>query len=154
MRAQRAGFTLVELLLIIAVSGVLSMIAISQVGDYVARQGARNARDEFVYMAARARAAAIERSVVVRLEVDPATDRVWVVTNRSGVGDTLEVRRYTADENTTITTGDGAVLTVCYSPRGYATSCTSISAELAVDFTRGTRTASALVRPLGQVLRK
>lgn len=156
MQRRRAGLTLVELLLVIAVAGILSTIAVTRVRDHVARQGARNARDEFVYMAARARAAAIERSRNVRLEADPATSRVRIVTGRAGEGDTLEIRRYGMDFNTTVTTSDGQELTICYSPRGYADiSCTSLqSGEISVGFTRGGETASALVRPMGQVIRQ
>jgi prepilin-type N-terminal cleavage/methylation domain-containing protein len=155
MLPKRSGFTLVEALIVIAIAGILSTIAFSGMKEYLARQGARNARDEFVYMAARARAAAIERSQVVRLEISPDEDRVRIVTSQNGVEKVLETRHYTGEFNAVVTTGNGETLTICYSPRGYAsTSCTSISEEVSVDFARAGKSARAVVRPLGQVFRR
>lgn len=154
MQSNRAGLTLIELLVVIVISGILTGIASSGLMWYMADQGARNARDEYVYMAARARAAAVERARVVRLEIDPVTDRAWVVTGRSGAGDTLEVRSFTGEYLADVTTAANDTVRICYSPRGYAVSpCTNVDAETPMDFTRAGRSHRAVVWPLGQVLR-
>lgn len=155
MRPGRSGFTLIELLIVIVVTGIMISIGSARLTQYLAQQGARNARDEFVYMAARARAAAIERSRVVRLSIDPVTARAFVVTNRSGAGDTLEIRHYDGEFRAEVTTPTGTAVTVCYSPRGYAIEACNVGVDQGaeVNFNRGASNAQAIVRPLGQVLR-
>jgi prepilin-type N-terminal cleavage/methylation domain-containing protein len=155
MRPGRSGFTLIELLIVIVVTGIMISIGSARITQYLAQQGARNARDEFVYMAARARAAAIERSQVVRLSIDPVNARAFVVTNRSGAGDTLEIRHYDGEFRAEVTTSNGAPVTVCYSPRGYAiqTCNVGVGDSARVNFKRGASDSHATVRPLGQVVR-
>jgi prepilin-type N-terminal cleavage/methylation domain-containing protein len=154
MRPARTGFTLIELLVVIVVGAVLTSIAGARLSRYFAEQGARNARDEFVYLASRARMAAIERSRVVRLELEPASGRAWVIATSGGVEDTLEVRHFMAEHQAEVETAGGGPLRVCYSPRGYALDlCTDVKKNTEVKFTRGSRSAPVIVRPLGQVVR-
>lgn len=149
---SRGGFSIIELMFVLLIGSILMSMAFKGASGYLARQGAINARDAFVYLSSRARASAIERGGIVRLELDPAGERVWLVTGRSGAGDTLEVLNYSGEYQADVQTGSGSALTICYTARGFADeTCTSIAVALDLRFVRGADTARALVRPLGQV---
>src|SRR5690349_2572486 len=91
--AARAGFALIGLLIVIVISGALMMMAIPSFNRVTAGRNAQNARDATVWMASRARSRAIERGQTQLLQIDPATERAWIVRRNTGVAlatDTLE----------------------------------------------------------------
>lgn len=155
LHSVRPGFTVLEMVVVMLIGAVLTGIAMSRVSDYVDRRGARNARDAFVYLAARARALAIERGRTVRLEVDPAGDRAWLVApDGSGGIDTLESVAYMGEFRADVATSAGGAVRVCYTPRGYALgTCNSFPMDttVRVTFRRAVYADSVTVRPLGQV---
>lgn len=157
MRPDRTGFTAVELLVVMLIGAILTSMGVSQFSRYEARQGARNARDSFVYMAGRARSIAIERGAAVRLVIDPAQDRTWIQTGQTGVGQTLEELSYKGEFAADVTTSARGPVTVCYAPRGFALRSCSMpqsTQAITVTFARGTHVYNARVRPLGQVDRQ
>ncbi len=152
----RGGFTLIELLMVMIIGAVLLSMAIPSFTRVSAGQNARNARDAFVWMGSRARSRAIERGQVTLLEIDPASERAWIVRRNTGTplaSDTLEKVDFAA-EKTVQVSGAGKV-TVCYNARGYAFSCSgdSPNANVNVTFTHGGKSAIARVKPLGQIER-
>lgn len=151
-RATRPGFTLIELLLVVVVGAVLTGMAVGAVSRHLARQNAGNARDTLVHLAVRARASAIERGRVVRLELDPSTELAQVIVG----ADVLESVRYGDEYDVDVMTGDDRKLTVCYTPRGFASPapCTTVPVETAVLFRSGSHTSRAVIKPLGQVVRE
>ncbi|MGQ0561154.1 MAG: pilus assembly FimT family protein [Gemmatimonadota bacterium] len=146
----RAGFTLLELLIVLSIAGVLLTITLPRFGQMQARQQIANARDAYVWLAARARSLAVERGTKVYLEIDPALDRAWI---RAGT-DTLENLHYTNEYSADVTTGTEARVVVCYSPRGYALETCSAGLGTAVTFTGGPERARAQVGLIGMVTRQ
>lgn len=157
MHAARPGITLIELVIVLVIGGVLTGVAFSQMGRNAARQEARNARDAFVVLASRARAAAIETGSVVRLEVDLGEGSARVLPGRSGEVDPIERKSFSEEHGVQLTAAGttGATVIVCYSPRGYAVSCeNSVDDDVTLTFRRVDHTFDALIRPLGQVERR
>jgi prepilin-type N-terminal cleavage/methylation domain-containing protein len=156
--SARAGFTLIEMLLVIIIGAILLSFAIPSFNRVTASRNAQNARDAVVWMAARARARAIERGQVHLLEVSPANDRAWIVRRNTGTAlasDTLETLDLVAVYNATISTGTNANIRLCYNARGYAFSTCSgaLTADEVVTFTHVSRTAQARMKVLGHIER-
>ncbi len=154
----RGGFTLIELVIVILIGAALMTIAIPSFTRLTTGQNARNARDAMVWMSARARSRAIERGQVTLLEIDPPSERVWIVRRNTGTAlasDTLEKVNFSSEQTVTISTTANTQITVCYNPRGYAFSCSGNSpgANVDVTFTHIDRNAVARVKPLGQIER-
>jgi prepilin-type N-terminal cleavage/methylation domain-containing protein len=77
--ALRAGFTIMELMLAIAVAAVLAAVALPRVRGAAARQAVEGARAHVTGQVIRARAAANERRCAAVVHVTPgSTARVWV----------------------------------------------------------------------------
>lgn len=151
---MRPGFSMIELLFVLIIGSVLMGMAVSGSGTYLARKGARDARDMFVYMATHARTAAIERGTDVRLVVDASTDRMVIRTGSTGSGEIVDEIQL-SEFGARVTMTGGSSLTICYNPRGFAKeTCSTNIGDTEVTFTRGGFSESATVRGLGQVKRK
>ena len=154
--SRRAGFTLIEALLVLIISGILLGYAIPAFNGLTQRRNAQNARDAVVWMAARARARAIEQGQVQLLEIDPANHRAWIVRRNTGTAlasDTVETINFLNEQKTTLSTAANTKITICYGSRGYAIACSgnSPTANVDVTFTFNDRTAVARVKPLGEI---
>lgn len=152
----RAGFTLIELMVVIFIAGLIMAIATPRVSQTLQQRYARNSRDAYAWAASRARARAIQTGTTQLLVIDPATEKATVHRrNPTSAADTLMTIDFTNSEyNSTVTTPSNTTLTVCYSPRGYAftgTGCNNSTVD--VTFTHGVYTAQARVKVLGQVER-
>lgn len=151
MRGARPGYTIIELVLVFMIGAILLAIAANGAGGYMSRKRAENARDAFVYLAMRARAAAIERGRNVSLRLNAVEGSIVVREGCATAGLELE-RMELADEffATVVTAADSII--VCYSPRGFAVGAqTTVTAPTTVGFVIGKDTARARVAPLGQV---
>lgn len=144
------GFTMLEVMIVVIIGAVLLSAVMPAWGRMQVRWAVQNARDSFILLSARARATALERGIVTALEVDPETDRAWVVTSD---GDTIDMADYTREEHRAdVTTGSGGALTVCYTGRGIAhETCTTNGLPTTVTFSTAGQDAVAVVQPLGQV---
>jgi prepilin-type N-terminal cleavage/methylation domain-containing protein len=157
---RRDGFTLIELVIVITIAGIIMVYAVPRFQGMRATRTARNSRDVFVWLAQRARARAIQTGQTWLYEIDPANERVWIVRRGgSAAADTLTTVNFVSEyESTTMSTAANTVITVCYNPRGYASTCTGGSGSsptnnVDVTFTNGSYTSSARLKPLGQVER-
>ena len=154
--SARAGFTLIELMIVLVIGAALMSYAIPSFTRMTKSRNAQNARDALVWMGTRARSRAIERGNVQLLQINPATERAWIV-RRGGAAatDTLETMDFSSRYTTTLSTAANTRITVCYSPKGYAFSCSAESPAVNVDitFTHVDKTATARVKPLGQIER-
>ncbi|HEY8484128.1 MAG TPA: prepilin-type N-terminal cleavage/methylation domain-containing protein [Longimicrobiales bacterium] len=158
MRSHRAGFSIVELLTVIAIAGVLLGLAGFSFGRLQARRGAMSARDSFVMLAARARAVAIERGTTARLELDPGAGMARIQYRRAaGVDTVVESLHFRGEFDAALALAVNPRIVLCFTPRGYTRgggSCTGPeSLPDTVTFARGANVARAVIRPLGQVAR-
>jgi prepilin-type N-terminal cleavage/methylation domain-containing protein len=149
----RQGFSLIELVIAIAVAGILMAIMAPQFRLLQDRRGATAARDAVIRLASTSRMLAVERGRSVLMEVDPESKRAWAVA--AGTADTLTLIDLRREFGALVAT-DAGKLTVCYNSRGYATGACSVGLNngAMVVFTRGTSQATAAVLPLGQVERQ
>lgn len=151
MRLVRPGYTLVELVMVIVIGAILVGVVVNGASGYVSRKRVSNARDAFVYLAMRARAAAIERGRNVSLHLSVTQGRITVNEGCSAGGLELE-RLHLEDEFHAKVEAATDPIAVCYSPRGFAIAAhTTISAPTIVSFVIGKDAARARVAPLGQV---
>src|SRR5688572_23241839 len=79
MLRPRAGFSMIELLLVMVIGAILMTFAIPGYTRMTAARNAQNARDNLVWMAARARAKAIEMGRVYQLQIDPGTEKARII---------------------------------------------------------------------------
>jgi prepilin-type N-terminal cleavage/methylation domain-containing protein len=152
----RPGFSMVEMVIVIVIAGIIASFTIPSFNNTQRNRMAQNARDSFVWMGARARSRAIEMGTTFLLEVDPATERAWIVRrNPTVAADTLQMVDFTTEYASTITTSTNNTVTVCFNSRGYAWACagTSPTSNVDVTFSHAQRIASARVKPLGQMQR-
>ncbi len=157
-RASRTGFSLIELLVVIAIAALLVGVSVPAVTRAQARRQVVNARESFVWLAARARLAAVERGSVTRLELDPGTGLAQVILRLPSATDTiLEAVRYGEEYRVGVQTTSGGAIRVCYESRGLAMegACTMAGLPQMVTFSNATGgSAQARVLLLGQVERR
>src|SRR5262245_53490235 len=79
LSGQRPGFTAIELLIVMTIAGIIITFAIPSLNNAAQNRMAMNARDSFVWLGNKARGRAIEMGTTWMLEVDPATERAWIV---------------------------------------------------------------------------
>ena len=77
-RGRRAGFTMLELLVVLILIAVLTGLALPKLTTAAQKANIRSTRMELASMAARARAAAIQRGCVDSLHISTSTARAWV----------------------------------------------------------------------------
>ncbi|MDP2957912.1 MAG: type II secretion system protein [Longimicrobiales bacterium] len=146
MRAPR-GFTLIEVVIALLIGSILTSIALTGFGNARGRFAVRGARNTFVSLHARARAAAIEGGTTARLTVYPSGDSVTIVRG----GTTLESIRFGEEFDVDVQASANVVL--CMSSRGYALdTCNSFSSPVRVTFAFGADTASVQILPMGQLV--
>ena len=142
----RAGFTLIELVIVLMVGALLTGIAFRSFSGVMGKMAARQARQSFASLHARTRANAIEMGENVSLNVDMDRDSVWVQRGATRV----ETIRFRIDLGVDIQ-GTGS-LRLCMNPRGFAdTSCNSFNTTQTLVFAGGTDTAGVQIRTLGQL---
>lgn len=146
MRVPR-GFTLIEVVIALLVGSILTSIAMTGYGNAKGRFAVRGARNTFVSVHARARAAAIEGGATTRLHVFPTGDSVTVV--RGGV--TLESVNFKNVFGVDVQASGN--LTLCMSSRGFAdTACNSFSSPATLNFRFGADGAAIEILPMGQLV--
>ncbi|MFO7261975.1 MAG: GspH/FimT family pseudopilin [bacterium] len=148
MSHRLAGYSGIEILVVLVIGGILAGMALPAFGRAIARRNVENARDALIVMGARARSLAIERGRAVKLGVETAAGRAWIVDGP----DTLQVLDYAGEFEADLrSVRNAALLEVCFTPRGVGGACGGTVLPDTVVFTRGPYTARAAIRVLGQV---
>jgi prepilin-type N-terminal cleavage/methylation domain-containing protein len=153
MRGNR-GFTLLELVVVLAMAGVLATIVVATFGGVMDRVTVRSAQTEFLTMLAQTRTMAIERGQSMLFDVNATGGIVQVEVGCTGAGAAVITRNFMDNFGVTMVTDTG-VLSVCMTARGYAnTAQNSFSGEAKVAFVKGERALAVTVLPLGQAVRQ
>jgi prepilin-type N-terminal cleavage/methylation domain-containing protein len=147
--SESSGFTLMELVIVLLIGSVLAGIAVPGFARLRERRAAMNARDAYVWMAALARAQAIESGGTVALTLDPAANAAFILVGADTLQRVNFLERFGAEVDS-----EAGTVTVCYVPRGFAlqASC-SLGLPADIGFVRGTQESWVRVRTLGQVER-
>jgi len=144
---DRRGFTLSEVLVSVTIGVILTGIAMLSPNGARSGYAISGAERAMGALTARARAQAVERGTVVRLNVDPETDSIWVSLDGEVVAGQNLMRDFGVDVNV-----EGGRFHICFTARGFADpSCSSSSGTQVVQFSRAERTEEAMILPLGQV---
>jgi len=150
--ANRRGFSLIEVLFVLVISGILGVMVVPQISKYTSQRAATNARDAFILTAARARAAAIQSGDEVQMIID-ATNGFVSVTDPNGVviGEPLDFQNGTVRAGVVGTAG----FTICYVPQGFHRPGCPVAADSIIGFVspQGRDTAWARVN-IAQVVRR
>ena len=149
MRNNRSGFTLVELLIVIALMGIMGTFAYPRLRGSTTGWSVRTARQLTTEMLVVARSAAVQNSAEARFI--RSGNVVRVIVDSSGTFVTLASRDLYADHGVTVTVGGAAPRdTVRVDPRGLAI---GLAGAATIKFTKSTVTDSICVSKLGKVAR-
>jgi len=150
MRRSHAGFTIIELIIVILVGSILTTIALSRISGAQTRIAVRGAQTTYAAMHARARVHGIEFGQNVLFRVDANGDSIWIEHD----GNVLEKIRFGQDNiNLKIVPNSVTSFTQCFSPRGYTdTGCNSYNNLMRVHFVQVADSTGLWVLPLGQLL--
>jgi prepilin-type N-terminal cleavage/methylation domain-containing protein len=147
MKRRNRGFTLIEVLVVIVIGSILMSMAVTGFGNTSSRMAARQARNVFNGMAARARAHAIESGWNTLLYANIAGDSAWIWAN----GRIVENVRFDAEMGIDLQAATPSIR-ICMGPRGYAnTNCNSFSSPLKMAFVQGAQSETIEILPLGQI---
>jgi len=134
---------MVELIVVLGIASVLLSITFTALNKAANQRSAQSARDAYVWMGRRARAAAIQRGTPVRFTIFGSGRAIVAQANNSRVIDQLDFRK---EFGITATLPSDSVA-VLYDPRGMADTGTPRT----VQFARGATSSKAKVQILGQV---
>ena len=147
MNRRARGFTLIEVLIVLVISTILMSMAVKAFGATSSNLAARQARNVFNGMAARARAQAIEGGFTTMLVANIPGDSVWIFAN----GRVVENVRF-AEEMGVDIQASAVTVRICMSPRGYAnTNCNSFNSAVKMAFVQGAESETIEILPLGQI---
>ncbi len=151
MPRSRSGFTIIELIVAIAVGSILTSIALTQISGAQGRVAVKGARTTYAAVHARARAHGIEMGQNVRLHVESAGDSIWIEHD----GEVLEKIRFANEHRVDLrVTLNGAptTFTLCFSPRGYTDpNCNSTNSIHRIGFWQGSDSSTLIMLPMGQL---
>lgn len=140
MTCFRRGVTIVELLMTLAVLGVLSSIAVPRAATLVDRISVRGATQDVVFAIAAARAAATRRGAYASFVADPRTGRLRVVSG----GETLLERDVLRSRGVRL---EASRESVTFAPGGLGWG----AANTTVIVSRGNRSDTIVMSRLGRV---
>ncbi len=147
------GFTILELIIVIVITGILVGVVINSFSRVAGQLNTRSAHDNFLSLHAQARAFAVERGVEVRLVIDSANDQVRIESTRDGAVEVLNQLNFRDEFQVDLVrvTGQG-LLNLCFTPRGIANpACANaVGTETTIRFEMGNRSRSIRLLPLGQ----
>lgn len=146
---SRYGVSLLEMLVTLAIAGVVLSKAVSAVGEARAATGVRTAAEAYASMAHLARAQAVEHGTTVWFRTSVAADSAWI--ERSG--QVTQGKNFSRDYGVDLRSAT-PVISVCYTPKGYSDpDCGSFQVEIDMSVRSGTHYEAMTWLPMGQLLR-
>jgi prepilin-type N-terminal cleavage/methylation domain-containing protein len=146
-RSLRSGYSLIELVVVIAVSGVLVSLAMDSIGSARRVTSVRGAAENLIALGARARAMAIGRGVNATVMVDIVGDSAWLTQK----GERLEVIHFATEFKVDVR-GYQDVFRICMTPQGLADAdCNSYTGIRNIVFANEWHAREVKLFPLGQM---
>ena len=149
---RRSGFTTIEMLIVVALIGIIVLIGFPKIRGTLDQTNVRSARDAVSTLAVMARQAAIQRGCTGVLHFASATNTVWVTTSCPTKVDTVSgVQDLNARFKVTLSASRDSVR---YDPRGL--SMDAVSTNTVVRLTGGiaSHQDSVMINPIGKVVRQ
>lgn len=145
---NRRGFSAIELLVVLAIVGVITAFGIPRVRLAIVKSNIRSAKAAFGTLVVKARAAAVARGCNATLTLDNGTVSISVCADTgSGTQILGGVDSLAARFNVTMTS---SATTLQFDPRGLSTTYATLIAR----FSSNSLTDSVIVNQLGQVMRQ
>jgi prepilin-type N-terminal cleavage/methylation domain-containing protein len=148
--SDRRGFSLLELVIVLALGGIIAGVAINTFVNAQSRMGPRSAQSEFLTMHAHTRSMAVARGQTARLIVDTGSSVVSIVV----AGETVRTRNFQDAYGVEMESDPTGGFQMCMTPRGYAEpNCNTYAQEARIRFLRGGQATGVVLLPMGQALR-
>ncbi len=154
-RMNRAGFTILDIILVVTFVGLLAGITFPRIADVQSRFAVRGAVTAFMSAHSLTRATAIRVGGVAELHIDATNDRFWIEVDTtlagSGVMDTIGLVVDVGAQGLTLTSTQSLL---CFEGRGMpssASGCATTGATIA--FTFDNEADTILTTTLGKILR-
>ncbi len=159
MKRLRAGFTLMELIVVIFIGSILVTIGLSSFGNAQARFAARGAQTRYATLHQRVRAKAIEtgRTQLILIDVPGDSAFVYDLNPTTWALTYSEATNFRREFNVDVRSIYGFAY-YCMTPRGYADpNCppfgfTPVTVDMRLEFWRGGDSASVVILPSGQLV--
>lgn len=146
-RSGRGGYSLIELVVVVAISGVLVSIAMDSVGSARRVTSVRGAAENLIALGARARAMSVGRGVPAFVFVDMVGDSAWMTQS----GERLEVIHFDTKYKVDVR-GYKNLFRICMSPRGFADAdCNNFTGVRNIVFANEWHAREVKLFPLGQM---
>ena len=161
MKKLRPGFTMVELMMVIAILGLLTMIAIPRIRNYRMSNNMMSAKAQVASSIATARAAAIQKGRTARfivrgarLNVEVSADTASSIGGSIATGTMIILSNIPLDDryDVTITPRAAADSVIRFDARGFGTTGSNGRAIFLIS--GGGRTDSVCVSSLGLIMKR
>jgi prepilin-type N-terminal cleavage/methylation domain-containing protein len=155
LESYRRGFTMIEMIMVIALAGIVATIGGPRIGVALQRRTTASAADEFALAHSLSRSTAIRYARIAQFHIDAPGKRFWVDvdTSANGSGQRATIA-YVRDVSTTGLTMTSSRALLCFDARGLPSTTGSCEpADAKIVFSDGAGADSIVTTALGKILR-